>query len=240
MVLVFTEKDHSKDSKPDFNAGFGKFGSALIVSLHEDGDIFGCEVAHSALKHKNFSSIGTIKTNDFEYADGQVKGELTTDGQAEVFGETWGVNVQFVAPLGEIPKEFQPATSKDTEETATNKPATTESTTELTEKPGPKAAKDQLNVKDLALTKDASDIDYKELVEQLGFKSKANVKAVCAELSANLKAQGWTKEGSDLITPASAILKRKREDAELTIFVKPDSGGSEVKMMTEGLAWDEE
>ena len=37
IVLVFTEKDHSKDKKPDFNAGFGKFGSALIVSLHEDG-----------------------------------------------------------------------------------------------------------------------------------------------------------------------------------------------------------
>jgi hypothetical protein len=96
-----------------------------------------------------------------------------------------------------------------------------------------------LNVKDLALTKDASDIDYKALVEQLGFKSKANVKSACAELSANLKAQGWTKEGSDLVTPASAILKRKRGDAELTIFVKPEGGGSEVKMMTEGLAWDE-
>ena len=52
MVLVFTEKDHSKDKKPDFDAGFGKFGSALIVSLHEDGDIFGCEVAHSALQHE--------------------------------------------------------------------------------------------------------------------------------------------------------------------------------------------
>ena len=37
MVLVFTEKDHSKDKKPDFNAAFGKFGSALIISLHEDG-----------------------------------------------------------------------------------------------------------------------------------------------------------------------------------------------------------
>ena len=49
IVLVFTEKDHSKDKKPDFNAGFGKFGSALIVSLHEDGDIFGCQVvAHRA------------------------------------------------------------------------------------------------------------------------------------------------------------------------------------------------
>ena len=239
IVLVFTEKDHYKDKKPDFNAGFGKFGSALIVSLHEDGDIFGCEVAHTALKHQNFSSIGKINTNDFQYADGQVKGELATDGAADVFGETWEVNVKFVAPLGEVPKEFQPATSKEPEQDATNKPATSEPATEPSEKAAPKPAKDQLNAKDLALTKDASDIDYKALVEQLGFKSKGNVKSVCAELSANLKGQGWTKQGSDLITPASAILKRKRGDAALTIFVKPESGGSEVKMMTEGLAWDE-
>jgi len=239
MVLVFTEKDHSKDKKPDFNAGFGKFGSALVVSLHEDGDIFGCEVAHSALKHQNFSSIGKIQTNNFEYTDGKVQGELTTDGPADVFGESWEVNVKFVAPLGEIPKEFQPAAAKEPEQDATDKQATSESTTEPSEKAAPNPAKDQLNAKDLALTKDASDIDYKALVEQLGFKSKANVKSVCAELSANLKAQGWTKQGSDLITPASAILKRKRGDAALTIFVKPESGGSEVKMMTEGLAWDE-
>ena len=128
IVLVFTEKDHSKDKKPDFNAGFGKFGSALIVSLHEDGDIFGCEVAHSALKHQNFSSIGKINTNDFEYADGQVKGELTTDGAADVFGETWEVNVKFVAPLGETPKEFQPAAPKEAEQETTDKQVTTELT----------------------------------------------------------------------------------------------------------------
>jgi hypothetical protein len=239
IVLVFTEKDHSKDKKPDFNAGFGKFGSALIVSLHEDGDIFGCEVVHSALKHQNFSSIGKINTNDFEYADGQVKGELATGGPADVFGETWEVNLKFLAPLGEIPKEFQPAATKEIEENATDKPATDEPTTDLSKKPATKPAKDQLNAKDLALTKDASDVEYKGLVEQLGFKSKANVKSACADLSANLKAQGWTKQGSDLITPASAILKRKRGDAELTIFVKPEGGGSEVKMMTEGLAWEE-
>jgi hypothetical protein len=239
IVLVFTEKDHSKDKKADFNAGFGKFGSALIVSLHEDGDIFGCEVAHSALKHQNFSSIGKINTNDFEYADGQVKGELTTDGPADVFGETWEVNVKFVAPLGETPKEFQLAAAKEPEENTTEKAATTEPTNDLTEKSTAKPAKDQLNARDLALTKDASDVEYKGLVEQLGFKSKANVKSACAELTANLKSQGWTKQGSDLITPTSAILKRKRGDAELTIFVKPEGGGSGVKMMTEGLAWDE-
>jgi hypothetical protein len=239
IVLVFTEKDHSKDKKPDFNAGFGKFGSALIVSLHEDGDIFGCEVVHSALKHQNFSSIGKINTNDFEYADGQVKGELTTGGPADVFGETWEVNVKFVAPLGETPKEFQPVAAKEPEENTTEKAATTEPATDLTEKSAAKPAKDQLNAKDLALTKDASDVEYKGLVEQLGFKSKTNVKNTCTELSANLKAQGWTKQGSDLITPASAILKRKRGDAELTIFVKPEGSGSGVKMMTEGLAWKE-
>jgi len=239
IVLVFTEKDHSKDKKPDFNAGFGKFGSALIVSLHEDGDIFGCEVAHSALQHKNFSSIGKIQTNNFEYADGKVQGELTTDGAADVFGESWEVNVKFVAPLGEIPKEFQPAASKEPEEKSTETATTTELTTQPSEKSASKPVKDQLNAKDLALTKDASDVEFKALVEQLGFKSKANVKSACAELSANLKAQGWTKQDSDLITPASAILKRKRGDAELTIFVKPEGGGSEVKMMTEGLGWDE-
>jgi hypothetical protein len=239
IVLVFTEKDHSKDKKPDFDAGFGKFGSALVVSLHEDGDIFGCEVAHGALQHKNFSSVGKIQTNAFEYADGQVKGELTTDGPADVFGETWEVNVKFVAPLGEAPKEFQPAASKDTEENATDKSATTKSTTEPSEKAAPKPAKDQLNAKDVALTKDAADIDYKGLVEQLGFKSKGNVKSASAELSANLKAQGWSKEGSDLITPASAILKRKRGDAELTIFMSAENGGCTVKMITEGLVWDE-
>ncbi len=96
-----------------------------------------------------------------------MQGELTTDGQAEVFGETWEVNLKFVAPLGEIPKEFQIADSEKPEKDATDKPATTKPTTELSEKAAPETAKDQLNVKDLALTKDASDVEYKEVVEHL-------------------------------------------------------------------------
>src|SRR6266487_513295 len=163
IVLVFTEKDHSKDKKPDFDAGFGKFGSALIISLHEDGDIFGCQVVHTAHKKQGFSSIGQIKTNNFEFADGKVQGELTTDGQAEVFGETWEVNLKFVAPLGEIPKEFQVADSEKVDTDATDKPATTKATTELSENAAPKPAKDQLNVKDLAIAKDASDVEYNQL-----------------------------------------------------------------------------
>jgi hypothetical protein len=243
MVLVFTEKDHSKDKKPDFNAAFEKFGSALIISLHEDGGIFGCQVVHAAHQKKGFSSVGQIKTDNFEFKDGKVEGELTTDGQAEVFGETWEVKLKFVAPLGEIPKEFQ-VPEKKTEEPATDKPKKQTSKDaaaddDQDEKPASKPAADQLKVKDLAVTKDATDFEYKAAVEHVLFKSKSNTKAVCAELTANLQAQGWTKDGSDLITPASSILKRKRGEASLTIFVKPDGAGSQVQIFTEGLAWDE-
>jgi hypothetical protein len=239
MVLVFTEKDHSKDKKPDFNAAFSKFGSALIISLHEDGGIFGCQVVHEAHQKKGFSSIGTIKTDNFQFTDGKVEGELTTDGQAEVFGETWEVKLQFVAPLGEIPKEFQ-VPEKKTDETKPEKPVTKKTRKDAADDDDDeKPAADQLNVKDLAVTKDATDFEYKAVVEHVLFKSKSNTKAVCAELTKNLKAQGWTNDGSDLVTPASSILKRKRGEAKLTIFVKPDGAGSQVQVFTEGLAWEE-
>src|SRR5262249_4291082 len=234
-------KDHSKDNKPDLDASFGRFGSALIISLHEDGEIFGCQVVHSAHQKQGFSSIGSIHTNDFTFEDGRVEGELTTDGKVDTFGETWEVKIKFVAPLGEIPKEFRPAESKTPEkeekEASTvrgDRPTTDESDDE----PGKRPAVAELNVKDLPLTKDATDVEYKALVEHVLFKSKSNVKSVCAELAANLKAQGWTSDGSDLIQPQSSILKRKRGEAELTIFVKPENRGSEVKIFTDGLSWD--
>jgi hypothetical protein len=250
IVLVFTEKDHSKDKKPKFNASFSKFGSALIISLHEDGGIFGCQVVHSAHKKQGFSSIGQIRTNNFRYEDGKVEGELLTDKELEFFGDTWEVNLKFVAPLGEIPKEFQVPEKKTekpaTDMPATDTPATKKQSTEDTEdenddedeKTTSKPAADQFNVKDLALTKDASQIEYKEIVAHVLFKSKLGPKAAVTELTANLKAQGWTKEGVDLFTPASTILKRKRGGATLTIFVKPEGGGSDVKIFTEGLAWE--
>src|SRR2546421_3639062 len=236
MDLVFTEKDHSKDEKPDFNAAFGRFGSALIISVHDDGEIFGCQVVHSAHQKQGFSSIGSIHTNNFTFENGKVEGELTTDGQLDTFGETWEVKIKFVAPLGEIPKEYQVAESTETKQAS---PKSEESEpVEADNRTATKPAAPGLNAKDLALTKDATDVEYKSLVEQMSFKSKLPVKSACTDLSANLKAQGWAKDGDDLITPNSSILNRKRGSAKLTIFVKPEAGGSEVKMMTEGLSWD--
>jgi hypothetical protein len=241
MDLVFTEKDHSKDKKPDLSASFGRFGSALIISLHGDGEIFGCQVVHTAHQKQGFSSIGSIHTNDFTFEGGKVDGELTTDGQVDTFGETWEVKIKFVAPLGEIPKEFQQAESnapENKDKQASTKSGDETGTEESDDVPASKRMDGALNVKDLALTKDATDVEYNTVVEHVGFKSKSNVKKVCAELAANLKAQGWTNDGRDLVQPQSSILKRKRGEATLTIFVKPEDGGSEVKMFTEGLSWN--
>jgi hypothetical protein len=241
IVLVFTETDHSKDKKPDFNASFGKFGSALVISLHEDGTIYGCQIVHSAHKKQGFSSVGNIETNDFTFADGKVEGGITTHGQREFFGDTWDVNIKFVAPLGEIPKEFQVPESKKEERPASkpdDKPSAKDSDDDDAVAAPPKAG--GLKVRELALTKDATDVEYKKTVEHVLFKSKANVKSVCAELATNLKAQGWANDGPDMTQPQSSILKRKRAGATLTIFVKPANGGSEVQMFTEGLSWEGE
>jgi hypothetical protein len=245
IVLVFSEKDHSKVKKPDWDAAFGKLGSALVVSLHEDGQIYGCQVAHSAHKKSGFSSIGNIEASDFTFADGKVEGELSTNGQLETFGETWEVKLKFVAPLGEIPKEFQVPDAKKDEKPARTEPATKPAPTDADDDEDdddddvaaqPKAA--GLKVKELALTKDATDIEYKQVVEHVLFQTKLDVKSACAELAANLKAQGWTTDGSDMVQPQSSILRRKRAGATLTIFVKPGNGGSNVQMFTEGLSWE--
>ena len=235
ILLLFTEKDHSKDKKPDNDAMFGKYGNALIISLHEDGSIYSCQVVHNGMKNKGFSSSGSIEATPFTYENGKVEGEITTNGDVDTFDEKWAVKLKFAAPLGEIPKEYQVAEQKPaanpSKESNQEDAAMAKGEAKPTA-PGPKA-------KELALTKDASDINYTALVGGIDFKSKLPVKAACADLAANLKKQGWSKDGDDLITPASSILRRKKGSADLTIFVKPEGSGSQIKMMTEGLVWEE-
>jgi hypothetical protein len=240
IALVFTEKDHSKEKKPDTAAVFGRFGSALIISIHEDGGIYGCQVVHTALKNQGFSSIGNIEASEFSYADGKVEGEISTNGPVATFGDTWEVKIKFVAPLGEIPKEFEIAKEpeKKTEKADSDKDEEDSVSELMKEQPAAKQSGGGLKAKELALTKDATDVEYKSAVEQLVFKSKSDVKKVCAELAANLKAQGWMNDGPDMVNPQSSILKRKRGESNLTIFVKPADGGSEVRIMTEGLTWE--
>jgi hypothetical protein len=96
-----------------------------------------------------------------------------------------------------------------------------------------------VNVHDLPMPKDASNVEYKQLVERIAYESTSDVKTLAAFLSQKLAEQGWEKPDSDLVTPKSAILKREKGEANLTIFVKPAGSGSKVTIMSDGLLWEE-
>jgi hypothetical protein len=233
LVLIFSEKDHTKDKNPKFNVSFGRYGSALIVNCHEDGSIYGCQVSHAAHEKRGFSSIGDLESAEFQVAGGQVQGKFTTNGQQEVFGETWEAELTFAAPYKSQAKAEPKKVAA--RETPADEPTRPEPT-----KPEPsKPAGAALQAKDLALPAGAKDIEYKALVEHLSFKSASDVKTLVGELSKSLEGQGWKAAGGDLVNAKSSILHRKRGEAELTIFVKPDGAGSTVTMFTEGLAWEE-
>ena len=242
ILLVFTERDHSRDKRPDFKASFGDYGSALVISLHEDGSIFSCQVAHAAHSKQGFSSIGSIKTPAFDVEDGQVSGHIATDGEVETFGETWQVDIKFTAPFAApnakaAPAKTAVANARSAKAPANKPPASADpAKAKPAPKPEPIAV---LNVRDLALPADAADFEYKTIVEQMVYKSPATVKAHAAELLKKLGAQGWKGGDGNLITADVGILNLTRGEATLTIFVKPATKGSTVTMFTTGLDWEE-
>jgi hypothetical protein len=119
IALIFTEKDPAKVKKPSFDAVFGKLGSALILKVHHDGGIFGCQVAHSAHEKQGFTSLGQIKMEDLKIVGGNVTGHVTTGMELDTFGEKWEVDLTFAAPLPEKLRNA-PATA------AASKPAANE------------------------------------------------------------------------------------------------------------------
>jgi len=241
LMLIFTERDHSRDPRPDVRAAFGDYGSAIIVSCHEDGDIFGCEVAHAAHPKKPFSSSGKIEMHEFQIAGGQVQGRLTTGGEASAFDQTWEVDLRFAAPYKAADTLATNSSRRNSSSPNRSAKAAAPGSSQPESKPtvpqnaGNSAA--AMNVKELAILRGVENVEYKALVEQIGFKSERDYKSLAAELAKKLDAQGWKKEDSDLIG-VSAILKRKLGNARLTIFVKPAAGGSHVTIMSEGLKWD--
>ena len=97
IIITFSEKDHSKEKKPDIKAGFGDFGSALIITINDEGKIIGCVVAHAAHEKKGFSTVGDIKMSAFKVKDGKIQGKIATDGEQKTFGQTWEVDIKFQA-----------------------------------------------------------------------------------------------------------------------------------------------
>lgn len=224
--LIFTEKNPASSKKPDFDAGFKKLGNALILSVFRDGQIFGCEVAHTAHPKSPFSAIGEIKMKEFTVTDTHVSGQVSTGGERDAFGQKWNVELTFSAPLpkGAFAAESEPVaeakkTGKDMEDA---EPVAT----------GPK-----LPVAELPLPAAARDVEYKSVVQHITFSADASVSTVAKAFSSQLKQQGWKDAPGGLMGKNNAILKRKLNGAELTAMVQPAGKGCTVKVFTQGLDW---
>jgi hypothetical protein len=92
-MLVFTEKDASKDSKP-MHAQFGDLGDALVIRMSQDGkewQIIG-SVAHSALKHSGITGYWLVWDKLAYYV------AITTSELLDylpIFGEPIAIDLRF-------------------------------------------------------------------------------------------------------------------------------------------------
>jgi hypothetical protein len=222
--LVFTEKNPGSSEQPDFDAGFKKLGSALILSVFRDGGIFGCEVAHTAHAKSPFSSLGKIEMKEFKVSETHVSGHVSTGGELDAFGQKWAVDLTFSAPLpkGAFAATSEPAPQPKKADQEDNKPAVA----------GPK-----LPVGQLPLPAGALEVEYKQGVEHIAFRAAASVSSVATDFSGKLKQNGWKESPGSLMTKTNAILKRTLNGAELTIMIQPAGKGCTVKVFTQGLDW---
>lgn len=225
--LVFTEKDPAGSQKPDFDAGFKKLGSALIISVHRDGGIFGCEVAHSAHEKSPFSALGEIKMEDFVVTASTVSGRITTGGELDAFGQKWNVNLTFSAPLPQ--GAFAQSEEKPMTEVAPQVSTETEKAAVLS---GPKPTVGQLR-----LPASAMEVEYKAIVGHINFRSDAAVSEVADEFSKSLQEQGWKQGPGNLMGKTNAMLNCERDGASLTIMVQPAASGCTVQVFTQEMDW---
>lgn len=228
IKLIFTEKDPSKAERPSWDASFGKLGSALVLSVHHDGGIFGCEVSHEAHQKRGFSSLGQIEMKDFKIEKGNVTGRVSTGKELDTFGEKWDVDLTFAAPLPEKLRNAPAATPKSVAVEPVEEPAKKEPKT---------ASGPLLAARKLPLPKDAANVEFKTAVKQIHLTSARPVEPVAKEFAANLKQQGWKDTAGSLMGKQNAILRREQGEAKLTIMVQPAPAGCTVKVFAEGMDW---
>jgi hypothetical protein len=226
ITLIFTEKDPSAAKNPGVEATFGKYGSALELSVNVNGDIFGCQVAHSAHEKKGFTSLGKIHMAEFEIVGGNVKGLVRTGEELDTFGEKWEVDLKFAAPLPEKRRTAAPP-----------KPVVKDTPPAPAPSPAKAAESSGISARALPLPKDATDVQFKALVKQIHLASAQPVTAVADEFSARLKAQGWKEGKGGVRGPKNTILSREKGEAKLTIMIRQVDAGSEIKIFADGLEW---
>lgn len=101
VVLVLSEKDAVVGKEPFFDTDIGTFANSLVVTIVlKNGDIISSKMKHAAFKgHDNVGGVGLIYAEQIQVHDGRIRGHLTTNGNMELFGETFSADLHFDAAM---------------------------------------------------------------------------------------------------------------------------------------------
>ncbi len=214
---------------------FNLFEPQVKVNFNKAGEP---SFSNSWADNNSISVSGGGLKGELVVKDGRAIGQATmTTGDKPEDKKSFDIRFDVALLAVTIPKaEPKPESKSDDSEKPKSKSRKSKKKDGEKAKP---AAGGELNIYDLPLPEDVTDLKYTKLTENLVYKSPSSVTKVTEFLVKELSGGGWTSDASDLKNPKTAILHREKEGAELTIFVKTDGAGSKVTIMSKGLSWEE-
>lgn len=94
-----------------------------------------------------------------------------------------------------------------------------------------------LHARELPLPADATDVEYRKIVQQIKFRSVSKAPDLAEYFTSALSEQGWTTAGADRVSGHSAVLRRTRAGATVMVFIQTTGGWSKVSVQTRQLDW---
>lgn len=93
--------------------------------------------------------------------------------------------------------------------------------------------------KDLPIPEDANGVEYDDFFERIEFQSATALDDLAKFYVTKLDPQKWTKSGEDVITASTVQLQRTSGKATVTVVIRKEDDGNQVKISTKGMVWDE-
>jgi hypothetical protein len=210
--------------QPNVKITFSKEGKVRFFNAYADGG--------------SVSASGPALKGQLVVKDGRVNGSCTYTPD----DKKNGFDAQFDLVLIPIPQAYYAKVEAEKAMLAEKSAKTEKDRKAKEEQDAAKAAAAELNgpkARSLPLPKGATDVVYEKLSGQVRCKCSSDVVTTANYLVQQFNAQGWTTASKDLIRAKSAIMKRTKGDATLSIFVRPTEGVTSVQIISKGLSWGE-
>ena len=210
--------------KPNVKITFSKEGQVRFFNAYGDG--------------ASVSASGSDLKGQLVVKDARVNGSCTYSPD----DKKTGFDAQFDLALIPIPQGYFAKVEAEKAMQIEKRAKAEKERKAKDEQDAAKAAAAELNgpkARSLPLPKGATDIEYEKLTGQIRCKCPSDVVTTANYLAQQFKAQGWTAGGKDLIREKSAIMKRTKGEATLSIFVRPAEGATSVQIISKGLSWGE-